>query len=226
MTDKEDYPLFGNYRFDRLSEYNLNRLLKAYQRAIDINMICSITDRKGIIIYVNRKFCEISGYEEAELIGQNHRIINSGHHPPAFFREMWETISKGNTWQGEVRNKAKNGECYWVDTVVLPIFDHAGTIIQYFSLRYLVTEKKAAEKKNEEYRQSLEQMLTMTSHRVRKPIANCLGIFNLLENPGETPISQEKVMQLIEHMKTSAIELNNFTLELTDYITRLKNEKH
>jgi PAS domain S-box-containing protein len=225
MTDKEEYSLFGNYRFDRLSEYNLNRLLKAYQRAIDINMICSITDRRGMIIYVNRKFCEISGYEEPELIGQNHRIIKSGHHPASFFREMWETISKGKTWQGEVKNKAKNGEYYWVDTVVLPIFDHEGAIIQYFSLRYLITEKKAAEKKNEDYRQSLEQMLTMTSHRVRKPIANCLGIFNLVENSGENPISHDKMMQLIEHMKTSAVELNNFTLELTDYITRIKSEK-
>ncbi len=92
----------------------LEELLGAYQQAIDFNIICSMTDLKGIIVHVNKKFCEISKYSEKELIGQNHRILNSGFHSKDFFKQMWKTIGSGDSWHDEVRNKAKDGTYYWV----------------------------------------------------------------------------------------------------------------
>lgn len=194
----------------------LAELLDAYQLAIDFNIICSMTDLKGNIIYVNKKFCEISKYSENELLGQNHKMLNSGCHPANFFKQMWSTIGKGNVWNNEVKNKAKDGTYYWVETVVLPIRDKNDRIIQYFSLRMPIDDKKRAEAERKEYIKSLEEMLTMTSHRVRKPITSCLGIMNLMEN--RIPLSQDELWNTIEHLKSSALELDTFTRELTTFI--------
>ena len=123
------------------------QLLQAYQAAINEAAIVSITDLKGIIVYVNRKFTEISRYQEAELIGKSHRIVNSGYHPPAFFSNMWRSIASGQPWRGEIKNKTKDGAFYWVDTVITPVLDHAGNIFQYLSVRNLITSQKENEEK-------------------------------------------------------------------------------
>lgn len=224
MPHLENFSAPGVFNFETLPPKYLMQLLKAYQQAINVNMICSITDKKGTIIYVNEKFCLVSGYTKEELIGQNHRIINSGYHPASFFQEMWKTIGTDNVWQGEVKNKTKDGGFYWVDTVILPVADESGKTIQYFSLRYLINEKKKSEERKEVYRHSLENMLDMTSHRVRKPIANCLGLFHLLDGPNKDNISVEKLETIVSHLKASALELDSFTRELTDYMFQMKIE--
>ena len=175
-----------------------------------------MTDLKGNIVYVNKKFCEISKYSETELLGQNHKMLNSSFHTTNFFKEMWCAIGKGNIWHNEVKNKAKDGTYYWVDTVVLPIRDKNDKIIQYFSLRMPIDERKHAEEERKEYIKSLEEMLTMTSHKVRKPIASCLGIMSLMEN--KVPLSQDELLNIVEHLKSSALELDTFTKELTTFI--------
>ncbi|QOJ24337.1 MAG: EAL domain-containing protein [Gammaproteobacteria bacterium] len=116
--------------------------LTAYLNAIGKLTLISITDRKGKIIQVNEKFCEISGYTPAELIGQNHRILNSCTHPQSFFTEMWATISKGQTWHQEICNRNKSGKLYWVDSTIVPLTNANGKIDRYLSVRVDVTAHK------------------------------------------------------------------------------------
>lgn len=134
------------------------RELEFQQQALDEHAIVSIADRSGRISYVNRKFSEISQYTKDELIGQDHRILNSGFHPHDFFKEMWQTIGGGRTWHAEVKNRRRDGSFYWVESTIMPFMDEQGKPERYISVRTDITERKLLEEQLSEQRAFYERI--------------------------------------------------------------------
>jgi PAS domain S-box-containing protein len=150
----------------------LNRL-EELERALAESTIVAATDQRGVIQYVNEKFCEISGYTRDELVGKDHRILNSGYHPKSFFRELWRTIGSGGIWRGELRNRAKDGHIYWVATTIVPFLDERGKPYRYLAIRHDITDQKRAE---EALKEANARLLEEQSNLVRAEKLSSIGV--------------------------------------------------
>ncbi|MBD0334845.1 MAG: PAS domain S-box protein [Cyanobacteria bacterium Co-bin13] len=226
------------------AETDLQRSLKDladFKFALDQSSIVAMTDAEGIITYVNDKFCELSQYAREELIGQNHRIINSHYHPKEFFRQMWATIAVGQVWQGEIRNRAKDGTFYWVATTIVPLLNAQGRPYQYIAVRSDITTRKTAEAALQQLNITLEQRVAKrtaqlqesnrdleafsytVAHDLRAPLRGIQGFAQaLLEDYGNR--LDETAQEYIESIFAGTDRMNQLVDDLLTY-SRLSSEQ-
>jgi len=170
--------------------------------ALDQAAIVAATDHRGRITYANDKFCEISQYSRDELIGQDHRIVNSGYHPKEFMRDLWRTIARGDVWRGEIRNRKKNGAFYWVDTTIVPFLDGAGKPRQYLAIRYEITARKQVEAQLREQAAlaQLGQLAAVVAHEVRNPLAGLRAGLQVIDRRVSEPRDRSAIAAMIQRI--------------------------
>lgn len=199
------------------------RELNSIRYALDQSAIVAITDRAGTIIHVNDKFCEISKFKREELLGKNHRIINSGFHSRDFFTQMWKTITSGQIWVGEIRNKAKDGSLYWVHTTIVPFLSASNLPYQYVSIRFEITQRKAAEEQLRVYAERLElsnrelqDFASIAAHDLQEPLRKILAFGDRLDSRCSKELAEEG-RDYLSRMLASAKRMRKLIEDLLTY---------
>jgi PAS domain S-box-containing protein len=188
--------------------------------AIDQHAIVAITDVQGTITFTNDKFSEISGYSTEELLGQNHRMLNSGFHDKSFFHAMYKVITSGQVWHGKICNRAKNGHLYWVDTTIVPFMGAGNKPQNYIAIRTDITEQKMGELKLQEAMENAEaansaksEFLANMSHEIRTPMNGVIGMTTLLL---DTPLNDDQTNQALS-IKRSSESLLSIINDILDF---------
>lgn len=221
------------------AEEQLNVTIKEisdYKFALDESSIVAITDQKGIIKHVNSNFCTISKYSVDELLGQDHRIINSGHHSKEFIRNLWITIANGRIWKGELKNRAKDGTSYWVDTTIVPFIDEKGKPYQYIAIRADITGRKLAEEENDRLSQDLELRVKQrteeleafsysVSHDLRAPLRAINGFAKMVDEQYSAVFDPEAT-RLFKRIGENAKKMGALIDDLLEFSKLGKKEIH
>lgn len=190
------------------------------EKAITDSAIVSRADKKGRITYVNDEICKISGYSSEELLGQDHRILNSGYHTTEFFAEMWQTITHGELWRGEICNRKKDGSFYWVDSAIMALSGVNGEIQEYISIRYDVTAQKMKEQKMLQSAKmaALGEMAAGIAHEINNPLAivrgKSLQMYRDLKN-GD--FNKEEFLLEFEKIEKTTMRITNIIKSLRTF---------
>jgi len=215
---------------EKIAEKALNDF-KNQQNAIENHTMVSVTDLNGIITHVNEKFCTVSKYTREELIGRDHRILNSGYHSKAFFLQIWDTISRGKFWHGDVRNKAKDGSIIWQTMTIAPLLSQQGEIQNYISLRTDITELKNAEhhlllakEAAEEASKSKSQFLAHMSHELRTPLNAIIGFSQMMKEGFFGPLGDKRYTEYAGDILASGKFLLDIVNDILD-LTKIEENK-
>ncbi len=209
------------------ADSDLSKTLKEfadYKIALDEAAIVAITDQKGIIMHANDNFCKISKYSREELIGQDHRIVNSGHHSKEFIRNLWVTIANGKTWKGELRNKAKDGTIYWVDTTIIPFLNEDGKPYQYVAIRADITERKVMNERILQLNNELEQRVEERTEALRESEKLYSTIARNYPNGTISVFDEELRYVFVEGKELYKIGVTSKDLIGTNYLDRLPKD--
>ena len=176
--------------------------------ALDQSTIIAITDQRGIITFVNDQFCRIAKYSRDELLGQDHRIINSGYHSKDFIRDLWTTIASGKVWKGELKNRASDKTIYWVDTTIVPFLNSDGKPYQYVAIRHDITQLKLAEDQIRQQAAELQRAAQLSligelaaglAHEIKNPLAGIQGAVDILIRRREATDPEREALEGVRH---------------------------
>ena len=209
-------------------EEKLRQSLKAlsdFKYALEQSTIVAVTDDQGTISYVNDQFCQISQYEQKELINQTHRMINSGYHAPEFFQDLWSTIASGQIWRGEIKNRAKDGSYYWLETTIVPFLDDNGKPLQYLAIQNNITERKQKDQEVREFatqlqrsNRELENFAYIVSHDLQEPLRKMKSFAQLLAREYQDQWTEnEKAQRYLDYIIDAAERQRNLIQALLNY---------